>query len=275
MAYFIGGHLGDPDDAASLAGYWDYTTQLKPHLTHATSSGDVDLRPYASPRHDQGQTGSCVAQSVIKSLENLQRQHLCKQQGISPDALPMTAHQDLSVLALYYLCREQMHPSRVNQDTGTFPYLACHCLKVFGVCREKEWPYRTDRVLQSPPIMAMRDAYMHRISGYYRITETGNNRVDRVLEALRANRPVVYGTDIGNNWQTYKKNQILKLPYSSQGGHATHLVGWIANLGVFIGENSWGPGWGDNGCYLLDPEVVASDKSRDFWVITGNWEDLS
>ena len=270
MAFKLGGHLPDPDDEESLAGYWNFGAQLRPHLV--PGSGDADLRPYSSPRHDQGQTGSCVAQSVVKALENLERQRICRERAISPSQLGPDDHKNLSVLALYYLSREQMTPKRVREDSGTHPYIACDCLRRFGVCTEEEWPFDINRVFRAPSIMAMRDAYVHKLSAYYRITETGQDRVKSALDALRANHPVVYGTDIGDNWETYSAGQILRVPKTPEGGHATHLVGWNDHQAVFIGENSWGTRWGDDGYYLLAPEVVAASCSRDFWVITGSWE---
>jgi len=42
------------------------------------------------------------------------------------------------------------------------------------------------------------------------------------------------------------------------------LVGFID--GLFVGENSWGSRWGDDGFYLMDPAAIAADGSRDFWV---------
>ena len=53
--------------------------------------GSVDLRQYTSPRHNQYNLGSCVAQSVVKALE-IKR---IKEHGHAK-------HVDLSVLALYY-----------------------------------------------------------------------------------------------------------------------------------------------------------------------------
>ena len=270
MAYKLGGHLPDPHDDDSLRTYWDFGAQLRPHL--APAPGDADLRPYSSPRHNQGQTGSCVAQSVVKALENLERQQLCRQRGIGPSQLGPNDHKNLSVLALYYLSREKMQPSRVREDAGTHIYLACDCLRLFGVCTEEEWPWDPGKVFESPSIMAMREAYDHKISASYRIKTTGPDLVASVIDALRANHPVVYGTEVGDNWMTYRAGQVLRRPTTPEGGHATHLVGWDQARGVFIGENSWGPGWGDDGYYLIAPEVIADPCSRDFWVITGSWE---
>ena len=271
MAYMLGGHLPDPHDDASMRGYWDFAA-LKPNL--APAPGDADLRPYSSPRHDQGQTGSCVAQSVVKALENLERQRLCRQRGISPSQLRPGDHHNLSVLALYYLCREKMQPSRVREDKGTYISLACDCLRLFGVCTEEEWPFNPARVFEAPSILAMREAYDHKISAYYRIKTAGQDLVADVIAALRANHPVVYGTEVGDNWMNYRAGDILRRPVRSEGGHATHLVGWDQRRGAFIGENSWGTRWGDDGFYLIAPEVIADPSSRDFWVITGSWEPV-
>lgn len=270
MTYKLGGHLPDPLDDTARSRYWNFSTQLRPHLT--PGAGDVDLRPYASPRHDQGRTGSCVAQSVVKALENLERQEICRSRGLAPSQLRADMHTNLSVLALYYLCREQMQPQRVQDDSGTHLFLACDCLRRFGVCTEAEWPFDPSKLFDAPSIMAMREAYVHKLSAYYRITEDGADRVQRVLEALRANHPVVYGTEVGDNWMTYQAGAVLQRPTTSLGGHATHLVGWDEGRGVFIGENSWGTAWGDDGYYLMAPEVIADPCSRDFWVITGGWE---
>jgi C1A family cysteine protease len=96
--------------------------------------------------------------------------------------------------------------------------------------------------------------------------------VSSVIDALRANYPVVYATEVGDNWLSYHSGEVLQSPPVAQGGHATHLVGWDESRGVFMGENSWGTRWGDDGYYLLAPEVIADPCSRDFWVITGSWE---
>ena len=108
MPYKLGGYQPDPPDEH----YWGFETKLQAHLPEG--AGSVDLRPYASPRHNQGQTGSCVAQAVVKALENLERQKKCQDLGLSPAQLRPQDHQDLSVLALYYLARERMDPPQIT-----------------------------------------------------------------------------------------------------------------------------------------------------------------
>ncbi len=273
MAFKLGGHLPDPDDGEALGNYWDFDTQLRPHL--AGSAGDADLRPYSSPRHKQANTSSCVAQSVVKALENLERQKICRDRGIDPERLGPADHQNLSVLYLYYMCRESMRPSRVHEDSGTYVSLACERLSKLGVCTEELWPFDEDKLFEAPSYTAVWNGYDHKISAYYRIKQTGTDRVQSVIEALRSSHPVVYGTEVDDHWSHYRAGRVLQPATERLGrGHATHLVGWDEGRGVFIGENSWGNGWGDDGYYLMAPEAIADPISQDFWVITGQWEEV-
>jgi hypothetical protein len=116
----------------------------------------------------------------------------------------------------------------------------------------------------------MRKAYLHKITAFYKIRSTGQDRVAAVIQCLRAGNPVVFGTATGDNWHGYAKGQVLGLPAKETGRHATVLLGYTG--GRFIGENSWGTGWGDNGFYLMDPAVVASPESSDFWVPQAGFE---
>lgn len=198
---------------------------------------------------------NCVAHAVVKALEIKQ---VMENGGHE-------AHTDLSRLAVYYLARELMIPQETHIDDGTFVSHACDAIRRFGVCEEKAWPFDPDEVCKPPSWKAMRSAYGHRISSFYKIRSTGQARVDEVVRCLQAGNPVAYGTRIGNNWFSYDGKGVLTLPTDKVGNHATCLVG--VRDGKFIGENSWSAGWGDKGFYWLDPKVVAWNESRDFWVI--------
>jgi C1A family cysteine protease len=264
----VGGHLPDPPNT----NFRVFETQLRPQL--ALGTGDVDLRDFASKRHDQRQTKSCVAQAVIKALENLERQQLCHTRHIAPSQLREEDHTNLSVLALYYLCRAAMRPTEVHKDAGTYISLACARMRALGVCTEAAWPFDETRLHEAPNLAALWDGTERKISAYYRITHTAQERVSSVIDALRAKHPVVYGTEVGDNWHTYRAGEVLQLSTTPEGGHATHLLGWDETRGVFLGENSWGNAWGDDGFYRIAPEVIAHHSSSDFWVITGTWEVL-
>lgn len=209
-----------------------------------------DLRAFSKARHNQKNTSSCVAQSVVKALE-IKR------------VMAGNPHFDLSVLAVYYLARELMTPKETNEDAGTYVSHACDVLRRFGVCLEEEFPFDPSNVLKAPSWMVMRNAYLNKISAFFKISSTGNDRIEMIKSCLRQGHPVVFGTIVGQNWIKYK-NGTLEIPADNIGRHATVLVGYD---GRFIGENSWGSSWGENGFYYMDPEYLKWNQSCDFWVI--------
>lgn len=257
----LGGFRPEPLDPK----HWTFSDKLKPRLC-ALREDDVDLRPFSSPRHDQQWTNSCVANAVIKALEI---KRIMK--------FGHAAHVDLSRLAVYFLARELMFPQETSQDAGTYVSLACDVLRRWGVCTEEAWPFDLNKVFSPPPWGAMRQAHVNRIAAFYRL-DSGVSRarlVEDVIRCLRAGNPVVYGTAIGQNWFDYKPDQVLTTPKDMKdmvGRHATVLVGF-AN-GRFIGENSWGPNWGSNGFYWMDPGYITWKESCDFWTITAPWQEV-
>ena len=241
--------------------HWGFEDKLKSSLVQITTD-DMDLREYSSPRHNQRNTSSCVANAVVKALEIkriLKHGH--------------EAHVDLSRMAVYFLARELMFPPETHEDDGTYISHAFDVLRRFGVPPEADWPWDLAKVNTAPSWRAMRKAYLHKIQGFYKIRSTGQKRVDEVALCIQSGYPVVFGTTTGSNWGSYRKGDVLIRPDKVDGRHATVLLG--VKDGKFIGENSWGTNWGDDGFYLMDPAVVAHDDSRDFWVAQAGWEDLT
>lgn len=253
----LNGFIPEPDDPK----HWGFEEKLQPRLVTRTT-GDVDLREFSSPRHNQRSTSSCVANAVVKALEIKRIMHLGKE-----------AHVDLSRMAVYYLARELMWPPKTHVDDGTYIGNACDVLRRFGVCAETDWPWDVGKINEPPTWSAMRKAYVRKIQAFYKIRSTKEKRVEAVIEALQAGNPVVFGTNVGPNWTGYSKGVVLECPSVVTGRHATVLLGW--KDGNFIGENSWGSSWGDNGFYLMSPKVIACSQASDFWVIQAGWEDYN
>lgn len=243
--------------------HWGFEERLRARMVLGTA-GDVDLRPWTSPRHNQRSTSSCVAQATCKAFE------IKRIQKHGHDA-----HVDLSRLAIYWFARNLMMPKETHLDDGTYISHAFDAMRRFGVPPESAHPWDIAAIFEAPSWDAMRKAYLAKIDSFYKIRSTGQDRVQMVIEALQAGNPVVFGTYVNGTWSRYRKGEVLK-PVSkgdSTGRHATCLVGF--KDGKFIGENSWGSGWGDDGFYLMDPAVIAHDDSRDFWVAQAGWEDLA
>jgi C1A family cysteine protease len=246
----LGGHRPDPINK----NYQSFNTEMIKSTSIIT---EADLRSFSSPRHNQAHTGTCVAQSVIKALEIKRIQ----KHGLA-------SHVPLSVMDLYYGARDLMEPKETDIDNGTHIYLACEVLKKFGVCREIMNPFNDADLFKPTSIMATRESYMNKIKTSYKITSTGEDRINDVIINLKAGNPVVFGTLVGDTWFNYTSSStplgITKFE-NSKGGHATCLVGYVD--GKFITENSWGESWGDNGYGWLQPEVISYNNSSDFWVI--------
>lgn len=247
------GHLPDPVGGD----YLSFEDNLKPLL--GSTAGTPDLRQYSRRRQDQTSSNSCVAQSVITAMEVL------RLQAGKP-------HIDLSILALYFTCRQRMYPPETDKDRGTYIWLAADSIRKLGICTEIEWPWDLQKLYLNPGWNVFRTGSVNTIHSHYRITSTGEARVQEVIRALVAGHPVVFGTELGDNWKDYRKGQVLG-PVQGQvhGSHATTLLGWTGS--DFIGENSWGTGFGDNGFYLMSTDVIASPASQDFWAFAEGFEN--
>jgi len=258
--YPLGGFRADPASSK----HWSYEALLKPKMV-VGGDPEPDLRPFSSPRHDQQWTNSCVANSTVKALEIKRIQKYGH-----------AAHVDLSRMAVYYLAREMMKPPETHVDDGTYIGHAFDALRRFGVPPEKDWPFDPDKINTPPSFMAMRKAYLTKVKAFYQIQSTGNNRVDEVINCLRAGNPVVFGTNVDRAWSMHwKENGPLRplMPVAEdakRGRHAIVIVGFVG--GNFIIENSWGAYWGEDGFGIVAPETIASPVSKSFWVPQAGWE---
>lgn len=242
--------------ASSFSKHYDFSS------IGLNRQGTSDLRSHSLVRHDQLSTSSCVAQAVVKGLEIIR----VRDYGVD-------SHYDLSRSALYYLTRELLGPKFHRIDGGSYISTAAHVLKTFGVCRENSngpndreyWPFDISKINTPPSFMAMRSAYLNKISSYYAIHDTGEKRIESCINALHHGNPVVFGTSVYENFASYNGGVWSRNSGKKLGGHATCLVGWD---GVnFIGENSWGDQWGDGGFYYASPSIISSPEASDFIVL--------
>jgi C1A family cysteine protease len=242
----------------------NFSTELAPRLQVATS-GDVDLRRFCTVQN-QYDIGSCAGNSTADSVEII-------------SAIEGRPPVQLSRLFVYTLARNLMDADGdgkgdIDKDEGVYIRLCFDVLSKFGICREDipagkgGWPYDTKKVHTLPDILSMRAATGHRIHSYYRISETGEARIQKMLAALRANHVVVFGTRLDKNFQDVKDETPWMCTGETLGGHAMVVVGYLSGLG-FIVKNSWGPSWGSGGFCIMKPEVfLSSSNTQDLWVPT-------
>lgn len=240
-----------------------FSLELAPKLT-AISSGDVDMRPSCTST-DQYNINGCAGNAAADSFEIL-------------NVLAGNPPVQLSRLFVYSLARNQVDSdgdgkSDLDKDEGTYIRLCFDVIWKYGICREDlpagkgGWPYDTSKVHVLPDLMAMRSAVGHKLHSFYRIEETGQSRIDAMLQALRAHHPIVFGTEVDEAFEDLSDATPWVRTQPSKGGHAMVVVGYIDGQG-FIVKNSWGTGWGVEGFCFMKPDVFLAPETVDLWVPT-------
>ena len=213
----------------------------------------VDMRDQCSAIHDQGNIGSCVAQSVVSAVEFLDR----KIDG---------SYSDMSRLMLYYEARKMI--GTVNSDSGCYIRDGIKLINNLGVCRESLWPYDPSRFKEMPYPVCYLEAPEHKTLSYYRVTTLAE-----IKQALTAGLPVVFGISIYESFMnpTIKMTGYITMPTITEsliGGHAIYACGYDDVQKVIIFPNSWGDQWGENGIGYLPYEYFDVGLCNDMWVIT-------
>lgn len=211
--------------------------------------------PEFTPISNQGTIGSCVANATCDALEILL--------GLED---PNSVVQ-LSRLHLYWNARSYTHDT--GRDDGSYIRNCVDSLQRLGVCPESIWPYDTQMVFAQPPIRAYQLSLDNKINAYYYI---GTNRSNSIEDALRANHPVIFASDVTQEYtQYYNRNDIVwNTPKTWVGAHAQIIVGirTVNGQREFKIRNSWGNNFGENGHTWYSEEYIESARCNDFWVIT-------
>ena len=228
--------------------------------------GDVDLRPFCT-ESNQYALSACAGNATADAVEivtNVVEAFKATTEGRAPVFCPQ-----LSRLFVYSLARTL--DGSLGTDGGTYIRSCFEVLSRFGIPEETVWPYDDSKVFVSPSMIAQRSALGHKLHSYYRIKSTGQNRLDEVVSALRAMKPVVFGTLIEESFRNVGSLAPVGPPKGTTiGGHAMIIVGFIG--GNFLVKNSWGKGWGDKGYFLMSPEYLAWDETWDLWSPTLGFE---
>lgn len=216
-----------------------------------------DLMRFCQVR-DQGETSSCVGFGVTGAIYARLR-FLGYDCGL------------FSPLAAYAIGRqlEGIHRNRPLPDEGSHPFLVMDGLKRFGVAREESWPFDRDaasRVRQEVPFDVFQQASQFRLSSFARIDASGDARVQACKRAIASGHPVPLGMDVGRVFENYGVGKDpVGIEYDVLGGHMTFLCGYENDGDVFIGCNSWGTSWGDNGFYRITRQKLEDSTTTDLY----------
>ncbi len=244
-------------------GHYGWVPDLPDHrdLTYAAPAAfltalptSVDLRPGCPDVYDQGQLGSCTANSIGGAFQFEQIKQKVK------DFVP-------SRLFIYY--NERVIENTVNSDSGAQIRDGIKVVAKQGAPPETDWPYDINKFAQKPPQSAFADAAKNKVLSYQRVTRS----LSQMKGCLASGYPFVFGFTVYDAFESAAVAQSghLNMPQPGEqvvGGHAVAAVGYDDKNQWFLVRNSWGENWGMKGYftipyqYLLEPNL-----SDDFWTI--------
>jgi C1A family cysteine protease len=217
----------------------------------------MSLRKQMPPVYDQGQLGSCTANSIGAILEFNE----LKQQESDASAP--------SRLFIYY--NERVMEGTVKEDSGAEIRDGIKSVAQLGAPPETLWPYVITKFATKPPAAAYKEARKHEAIRYARVAQ------DRfaIQNVLASGEPISFGFTVYSSFESPQvaKNGIVPMPQSDEktlGGHAVVAIGYkmIQSQLYFECRNSWGAGWGDKGYFWMPAGYLTSSSlASNFWVI--------
>jgi C1A family cysteine protease len=236
------------------------TPDMRDHLLAVapakTLPASVSLRKQMPAVYDQGQLGSCTANSIGSILEFNELK-----QKESDAAVP-------SRLFIYY--NERAMEGTANQDAGAEIRDGIKSVAQLGAPPETLWPYDITKFAKKPPQKVYAAATRHEALRYARVTQD-----QLALQSVLAEGyPISFGFTVYESFETnVGTDGVMPMPRPSErtlGGHAVVTIGYkqIKNQLYFECRNSWGPGWGDKGHFWMPSGYITSRHlATDFWVI--------
>jgi len=248
----------DPQGKANRGGYgWvpdlpdarDYL-YAAPMETVAKLPPSVNLQSKCPPVYDQGQLGSCTANSIGAAVEFVH----------TPKFMP-------SRLFIYY--NERLIEGTVGSDSGAQIRDGIKSVAKQGVCPETDWPYVIAKFTNKPSAKAYTDARKTKATQYMRVLQD----LSQMKGCLAQGFPFVFGFTVYEYFESahVAKTGVVRLPAAGDkvvGGHAVMAVGYDEAHQTFRVRNSWGTSWGQKGYFTMPYAYLMSRHlASDFWTI--------
>jgi Papain family cysteine protease len=221
---------------------------LPPAFANVAEQDAVDLRKYATPVGDQGQTGRCSAFAWTHAAE-MSRNILNEESPRLSPNFTMLEFQRMQGDARDY---EYAYEGGDGTVSGPDPG---QVLVENGTCRQDLWP--DDRPGPVAPERQLEtDAQRYRLEAVPLPIA-----IDDVKKVLSAGCPVHVSMNTGAAFSGVGRDGVFNAaegPSGRHGRHAMLIVGYVGNF--FTLKNSWGTDWGDQGfCYIPKNVLAASD----------------
>ena len=213
----------------------------------------TDLRLSFPPVFNQQDLGSCTSNSWM-GLVGYNR--IVKKLPLWPN----------SGSRLFHYYNERVQDGDVEEDDGSTLRTGAQVLQKLGICDENLWPYIESQFTTKPTQEVYAAA-----AGWKAEVCAQLNGLGDMLTCLAAGHPFVFGFSVYDGFESQEvaETGILNLPTPSEqmlGGHAVCACGYSIPDQHFIVRNSWGPGWGQQGYFMMPFAYITNPNlASDFW----------
>lgn len=239
----------------SIPDFRDYRIKASTVEEIQAQPQSVDLRSYVAEIYDQGELGSCTANSISAAMRMIQ-----KKQGLL-DIPP-------SRLFIYY--NERLKEGTVKDDAGAQIRTGMKVVAGLGAVSETEWPYDVSKFTTKPADNLYKDAVQDMVHIYAGLDNTKGHDLK---QCLADGYPFVFGFSVYASFESdiVVRTGVVPIPQFTEpcfGGHAVCCVGYDDTRKTFTVLNSWGKDWGDHGYFHIPYAYITNPYlADDFWTL--------
>jgi hypothetical protein len=259
MARYTGIDFSNMDVSVPQKGDIAPPQPLPPAFASVEPKDAVDLRKFASPIGDQGQTSRCSAFAWTHATELVTNIKTGSAPRLSPSFTMLEFQRMQGDAKDYQYAYKGGDGTTGGPDPGRL-------LTEQGTCRQELWPDSSEVPVTSERVLTA-DAGKHVLPATPLPISLEDAR-----KVLSAGCPVHVSMNTGGAFSDIGRDGMFnaaEAPSGQHGRHAMLMVGYTGNF--YIIKNSWGTDWGDNGyCYVpkkvleaSDPELIAVLVKKD------------
>ncbi len=259
MARYTGIDFSNVDVSVPPKGDIAPPQPLPPALAAIEPKDAVDLRKFATPVGDQGQTSRCSAFAWTHATELVTNMKTGSSPRLSPSFTMLEFQRMQGDAQDYQYAYKGGDGTTGGPDPGRL-------LTEQGTCRQELWP-------DSSPVPVTSERVLLADAGKHVLPATPLPiSLEDARKVLSAGCPVHVSINTGAQFSDIGRDGMFnaaEAPSGQHGRHAMLMVGYTGNF--YIIKNSWGTDWGDNGyCYVpkkvleaSDPELIAVLVKKD------------
>jgi hypothetical protein len=259
MARYTGVDFSNVDVSVPPRGDITPPQPLPPAFAAIEPKDAVDLRKFATPIGDQGQTSRCSAFAWTHATELVTNMKTGSAPRLSPSFTMLEFQRMQGDAQDYRYAYAGGDGTTGGPDPGRL-------LTEQGTCRQELWPDSSEVPVTSERVLTA-DAGKHVLEATPLPISLEDAR-----KVLSAGCPVHVSMNTGAAFSDIGRDGMFNAAESPSGQHGRHamlMVGYTGNF--YIIKNSWGTDWGDNGyCYVpkkvleaSDPELIAVLVKKD------------